>query len=72
MENNWIAVIIDSTVAEYTLLDVFDEQGRYIAQCRTELPAQNLLFRHGKAYGVAKLDGYNYIKVYSVTITEED
>ena len=71
MENGWIVVTMDSIAGEYTLLDIFDQEGRYIAQCRTELPSQNLLFKNGKAYGVIKKDGYNYIKGYSVTILED-
>lgn len=75
MENGWLAVIVDSVEDEYTLLDIFDQNGKYIAHFKTPVPAEGLyslllFFKNGKAYCVADEDGYKFVKRYSFEIQE--
>ncbi len=75
MENGWLVVIVDSVEDEYTLLDIFDQDGKYIAHFKTPVPAEGmfsvlLFFRNGKAYCVATEDDYRYAKRYNYEIQE--
>ena len=75
MENGWLAVIVDSVEDEYTLLDVFDQEGKYIAHFKIEAPAEGmfaglLFFKNGKAYSVVTEDDYKFVKRYSLEIQE--
>ena len=75
MENGWLAVIVDSVEDEYTLLDLFDQEGKYIAHFKTPVPAEGLLagflfFKNGKAYSVVTEDDYKFVKRYSIEIQE--
>jgi hypothetical protein len=75
MENGWLAVIVDSIEDEYTLFDVFDQEGKYIAHFKTPVPAEGMLagllfFKNGKAYAVVTEDDYKFVKRYSFEIQE--
>jgi hypothetical protein len=75
MENGWLAVIVDSVEDEYTLLDLFDQEGKYIAHFKTPVPAEGMLagqlfFKNGKAYSVVTEDEYKFVKRYSIEIQE--
>jgi hypothetical protein len=70
MENDWLAVVIDSIENEYTLIDIFDEDGKYIAQFSANIPTENLFFKNGKAYAVATKDDYKFVKRYKFEIQE--
>lgn len=75
MENGWLAVIVDSLEGEYTLFDIFDQDGRYIANFKTKIPAEGmfseyLFFKNGKAYAMATKDDYRFIKRYRFEIQE--
>ena len=79
MENGWLAVIVDSVEGEYTLFDIFDQEGRYIGHFKTTkmiLQAEGmffeiqLLFKNGKAYTVATEDDYKFVKRYNIEIQE--
>jgi hypothetical protein len=75
MENGWLAVIVDSLEGEYTLLDIFDQEGRYVANFKTTIPAQEmfselLFFKNGKAYAVVTKDDYKFVKRYRFEIQE--
>ena len=75
MENGWLAVIVDSVKDEYTLFDIFDQEGRYIAHFKTPVPDEGLymarlFFKNGKAYAVATEDDYMFVKRYSFEIQE--
>ena len=75
MENGWLAVIVDSVEDEYTLFDVFDQEGKYIAHFKTPVPAEGMLagllfFKNGKAYAVVTEDDYKFVKRYSFEIQE--
>jgi hypothetical protein len=75
MDNGWLAVVVDSIEGEYTLLDLFDEDGKYIAQFQTPVLddgvySASLFFNNGKAYCVAIEDDYKFAKRYSYEIQE--
>jgi hypothetical protein len=75
MENGWLAVIVNSIEDEYTLLDIFDQEGKYLAHFKTPVPAAGiraglLFFKNGKAYSVVTEDDYRFVKRYSIEIQE--
>lgn len=75
MENGWLAVVVDSIEGEYTLLDLFDEDGKYISQFETPVLddgvySASLFFNNSKAYCVAIEDDYKFAKRYSYEIQE--
>jgi hypothetical protein len=75
MENGWLAVIVDSVEDEYTLIDIFDQEGKYLAHFKTPVPAEGiraglLFFKNGKAYSVVTEDDYRFVKRYSIEIHE--
>ncbi len=70
MDNGWIAVVVDCIADEYTLIDLFDRQGRYIAQFEAKIPVANLLFKNGKAYALAIENDYRNVKRYGYEIQE--
>jgi len=72
MENGWLAVIVDSIEDEYTLMDIFDKDGKYIAQFKTTVPPGNLFFKDGKAYALATEteSGFRFVKRYNFEIQE--
>jgi len=75
MENGWLAVIIESVEDEYTLFDIFDPEGQYIAHFKTSILAEGMMsgllfFKNGKAYSVATEDDYKFVKRYNFEIQE--
>jgi hypothetical protein len=70
MENGWLAVVVDSIENDYTLIDIFDEEGKYIAQFQTTVPVENLFFKNGKAYALATENDYKFVKRYKLEIQE--
>lgn len=70
MENGWLAVIVDSIENEYTLIDIFNKEGKYIAQFKAKIPAENLFFRNGKAYALTTENDYKFVKRYNFEIQE--
>ena len=75
MENGWLAVIVDSVEDEYTLFDLFDQEGRYIAHFKTLIPAEGMLseffyFKNGKAYAVITEEDYWFVRRYSIVLQE--
>ena len=75
MENGWLAVIVDSVEGEYTLFDIFDQEGKYIANFKTTIPAEGmfsevLFFKNGKAYAVVTENDYKFVKRYRFEIQE--
>jgi hypothetical protein len=75
MDNGWLAVIVDSVDGEYTLFDIFDQDGKYIAQFKTPVLDDGmystlLFFNNGKAYCVAIEDDYKFARRYSYEIQE--
>lgn len=71
MENGWIAVVVDHIENEYTLMDIFDKQGKYVSQFETSIPIQNLFFKNDKAYSLAIENDYRYVKRFNFEIQEK-
>lgn len=73
MENGWLAVIVDSVKDEYTLFDIFDRDGKYVAHFKTPVPAEGMLsdfffFNNNCAYAVVTEQGYKFVKRYRFEI----
>jgi hypothetical protein len=69
-DNGWLFVIVYSQGNEATVLDVFDAEGRYIAQTEAPIPSEGLRFKNGKAYAVATEDSYKSVKRFGYTVRE--
>jgi hypothetical protein len=75
MENGWLAVLVDYVKDEYTLFDIFNQEGKFIAQFKTPVPAEGmfsvlLFFKNGRAYSVATENDFRFAKRYSYEIQE--
>lgn len=70
MENGWLFVVVDSIPNEYSLIDLFDQDGKYIAQFRSTVPTERFFFKNGKAYAVATENDYKFVKRYNFEIQE--
>ncbi len=70
MENGWIFVVVDSARGESKLVDIFNQEGEYLAQFETDISTDWLSFNNGKAYAVATIDDYKFIKRYNFEILE--
>lgn len=70
MDNGWLALIVDSIKDEYTIFDLFDQEGRYIGNFKTDIPMEGLFFNNGKAYAIATEAGYKFVKRYRIEIQE--
>ena len=68
MENGWIFVVVDSVRDESKLVDIFNKDGEYLAQLETDIATDWLSFNNGKAYAVATIDDYKFIKRYNFKI----
>jgi len=68
MENGWIFVVVDSVRDGSKLVDIFNNDGEYLAQFETDIPTDWLSFNNGKAYAVATIDDYKFIKRYNFEI----
>ena len=70
MENGWLLVIADAIPNDYALIDIFNQEGKYIAQFETSVPIERLFFRNNRAYAVATEDDYKFVKRYNFEIQE--
>ena len=70
LENGWLFVVVDSLENEYALIDLFDEEGRYIAQFKTDVSTFNLFFKNGKAYAVVYENEFPFVKRYAIELQE--
>jgi hypothetical protein len=75
MENGWLAVIVESVEDEYTLFDIFDQEGKYIANFKTPIPAEGMLsefffFKNNHAYAVVTENDFKFVKRYKFEIQE--
>ena len=68
MENGWIFVVVDSVQDGSTLVDIFNKDGEFLAQFETDVPTDWLSFNNGKAYAVATINDYEFIKRYNFEI----
>jgi len=70
MENGWLFVVVDTGDKDAKLIDVFDQNGKYIAQFTTAVSTDRLIFKNGKAYAIDTVNDYRYVKRYSYEIQE--
>lgn len=70
MENGWLFIIVEFKENGYTLCDLFDEDGKYIGHFKADISPDFLFFKNGKAYSVATVDDYKYVKRYSYEMQE--
>ena len=73
MENGWLVVLAEFSAGDYSLFDIFDENGRYIGQFKADLPAEYGLFffKKGKAYTVeTDEEGFKFVKRYGVKVED--
>jgi hypothetical protein len=68
MENGWIFVVVESVSGGKTLVDIFGKDGEYLGQFETDISTDWLSFNNGKAYAVATIDDYKYIKRYNFKV----
>ena len=70
MENGWIFVVVESANNgnKNTAVDIFSRDGEYLAQFRTDIATDWLCFHNDKAYAVATIDDYKFIKRYNFRI----
>jgi hypothetical protein len=68
MENGWIFVVVDSVRDGLKLVDIFSEDGEFLAQLETDISTDWLTFNNGKAYAVATINDYKFIKRYNFEI----
>jgi len=66
--DNGLLFVVTDTLPKASTVDLFDRQGVYIGQFVTDVPTATLVFRNGKAYGVAEIDDYEYVKRYAYTV----
>lgn len=70
MENGWLALIVDSVKGEHTIFDLFNQDGRYIANFKAAIPVEGLFFNNGKAYASATEEGFKFVRRYNFEIQE--
>jgi len=70
MENGWLFVVVDSGEEDAKLIDIFDQDMKYIAQFTTSVSTDRLIFKNGKAYAIDTVNDYRYVKRYSYEIQE--
>ncbi len=70
MENGWLFVVVDSGEEDAKLIDLFDQDGKYIAQFTTSVSTDRLIFKNGKAYAIDTVNDFRYVKRYSYEIQE--
>jgi len=70
MENGWIFAVVDSSEENAKLIDIFDKDGRYIAQFTASVATEGLIFKNGKAYALATENDYRFVKRYKYEIQE--
>jgi hypothetical protein len=71
MENGWLLVTVEILPDEGTLFDLFDEEGRYVGQFKSDFPGDAWhLFKNGKAYAVVEDEGYKFVRRYAFKIQD--
>jgi hypothetical protein len=72
MDNGWLAVVVSTTRDGPTKIDVFDENGIYIAEVTAQIPVDGLKFSKDKVYAVMESDdGFKFIKRYTWTAVKK-
>jgi len=70
LENGWLFVIVDFAEGNQSIIDLFDKEGRYIAQFKTNIHTKSLFFKNGKAYAVAYEEDFPFVKRYAIELQE--
>jgi len=70
MENGWIFVVVDSYRVKNTLIDIFSQDGKYLAHFTSAIPVEDLTFENGKLYAVASIDDFKFIKRYDFKVLD--
>jgi hypothetical protein len=71
MENGWLLVTVEILPDEGTLFDLFDEEGRYVGQFKSNFPGDAWhFFKNGKAYAVVEDEGYKFVRRYAFKIQD--
>jgi hypothetical protein len=70
MENGWLFIIVDYTEDKHTMIDLYNNKGRYIAQFESRPLSLQLFFKNGKAYDVVKEEGFPFVKRYAIELQE--
>lgn len=66
LDNGWLAVVVDAIRDGQAKIDIFDENGVYVAEVMALIPVAGLIFRKDKAYAVFETEeGYKFIKRYA-------
>jgi hypothetical protein len=70
MDNGWLYVMAETIVDDYSLIDLFDENGAYIGQFKTDAFFGPVHFKNGKAYAIVTIDDYKYVRRYGYEIKD--
>lgn len=65
-EDGRLVVIVEDQGNTITTLDVFDKEGHWSVHTKADIPAEGLRFKNKKAYAVATIDGYRFVKRFMV------
>jgi len=71
MENGWLAVVLESIENEYTVFDLFDQDGTYIGHFKANVSFDFFFFKNGKAYAVTTENDYKFAKRYAIEVVDE-
>jgi hypothetical protein len=67
MDKGFLFVVTESLL-DSSAVDLFDSKGVYVGRFTTDVPAATLVFRNGKAYGIAEVGDYQFVKRYAYSI----
>jgi len=70
MDNGWLFVTADAIENDYSLIDLFDENGVFIGQFKLDSPFGPAQFKNGKVYTVVTIDDYKYVRRYRYEIKD--
>jgi hypothetical protein len=70
LENGWLLIIVDYTKDKHTIIDLYNNKGRYISQFESRPLSLQLFFKNGKAYDVVHEEGYPFVKRYAIELQE--
>jgi len=65
-EDGRLIVIANQKGDSSAILDVFDKDGRCVMHCQADIPVDGLRFKKNKVYAVATIDGYHFVKRFTV------
>ena len=65
-EDGRLIVLANQKGDSSAILDVFDKDGRCVMHCQADIPVDGLRFKKNKVYAVATIDGYHFVKRFTV------